>query len=118
MESDEYHLENKEDKINFLYTHHIALWDVLKSCTIKGASDTSIKDIQVNDIASLIQQTNINTILTTGKKAYDLYTRYVEKETGLPAISLPSTSPANCQMTLEALVQCYRQALAPWIEEI
>ena len=30
-----------------LKKHHVALWDVLESCTIVGASDTSIEDVQI-----------------------------------------------------------------------
>ncbi|MBO7512434.1 MAG: hypothetical protein J6T54_05640 [Fibrobacter sp.] len=34
-----------------LKKHHIALWDVLESCTIVGASDTSIEDAVPNKTA-------------------------------------------------------------------
>ncbi|MBQ8132870.1 MAG: DNA-deoxyinosine glycosylase [Clostridia bacterium] len=87
--------KSNEEKKAMLLMHHIALWDVLKSCTIEGADDSSIKDPEPNDIASLIEKTNIRYIFTTGTKAYSLYNRYCKSKTGINAIPLPSTSPAN-----------------------
>lgn len=87
--------EDKEDKIKFLKKYHIALWDVVKSCTIVESSDSSIKNVVVNDICSLIQKSEITKIFTTGKKAYHLYYQYLYEKTGIEAVYLPSTSPAN-----------------------
>jgi len=42
------------EKEQFLYRNHIALWDVLKTCNIKGADDSSIKNPKVNDINSIL----------------------------------------------------------------
>ncbi|MCD7949831.1 MAG: DNA-deoxyinosine glycosylase [Erysipelotrichaceae bacterium] len=39
-----------EDKKKFLLENHIALWDVIESCDIKGSSDSSIENVKVNDI--------------------------------------------------------------------
>lgn len=97
-----------EEKKALLKKERIALWDVLASCTITGASDTSIKDPVPNDISGLIKGTDIKQIFTTGKKAESLYKKYCEKETGIKAIGLPSTSPANCSMSLETLVEKYK----------
>ena len=32
----------------------LALWDVIRSCSIRGASDASIRDVEPNDLAGLI----------------------------------------------------------------
>ena len=87
--------KSNEEKKTMLLKHHIALWDVLKSCTIEGADDSSIKDPKPNDIASLINKTHIKYIFTTGTKAYSLYNRYIKSKVGIEAVPLPSTSPAN-----------------------
>lgn len=100
-----------EEKKAFLYQHDIALWDTLASCTITGASDSSIKDPVPNDIATAIKDTDIKAIFTTGQKAYQLYNKYIKSSTGIEAISLPSTSPANCAMNLETLLSKYRVIL-------
>lgn len=61
-------LETIEAKKAFLLEHHIALWDVIESCQIKGSSDSSIEDVVVNDIHSILQKTQITHIYTNGKK--------------------------------------------------
>ena len=68
----------KDEKIQFLLTHKIALWDVLQSCSIQGADEAAV-----------------------------LYEKYCLSKTGIPAITLPSTSPANCRMTYDDLKQAY-----------
>lgn len=97
-----------EEKTLFVLTHHIALWDVIKSCKIKGASDSSISKVEVNDIGLLIKKSHIQYIVTTGKKAYALYQKYVFPMTKIEAICLPSTSPANCRMKEETLIEAYQ----------
>lgn len=91
----------KEDKINFLIKHNIALFDVLKSCEINSSSDSSIKDTIPNDLTDILNNSNIKIIFTTGKKAYDLYNKYLKDKTGIEAILLPSTSPANSPKGIE-----------------
>ena len=98
--------ETIKDKEAFCHVHHIALWDVVASCTITGSSDASIGNVCVNDIASLIENTDIKIIFTTGKKAYQLYQKHVKCD--LPVVSLPSTSSANAAMHLDDLVAAYR----------
>lgn len=97
-----------ESKKSFLLKHKIALWDVLASCEIKGSDDSSIKKVQVNDIKSLLDKTNIIKIFTTGKKANDLYQKYVEPITKIKTTCLYSPSPANCKYTLKEIVENYQ----------
>lgn len=97
-----------EDKKEFLKKHYIALWDVVKSCEMIGSSDSSITSVEVNDISSLLEKTNIQTIYTTGKKAYLLYQKYIYPNTKIEAISLPSTSPANVVLTEKDLIEKYQ----------
>lgn len=101
--------ETKEEKILFLLEKHIALWDVIASCNIKGASDQSIRNVVCNDIYGLLQKTNIRTIFCTGKKAYTLYQKHIYPQTEIEAIYLPSTSPANCAVSYENLKGEYMQ---------
>lgn len=92
-----------EEKKMFLLEHHIAVWDVIKSCTIIGSSDSTIKDVVINDFSKVLESSQIETIYVNGGKAYELYQKYAEKRTGIPAIKLPSTSPANAAWNLEKL---------------
>ena len=91
----------------FCHQHHIAMWDVIHSCTIEGSSDSSIKNVKTNDIAGLVHKSNIQLIVTTGKKAAVLYNQYIHLD--IPHISLPSTSAANAKMRLEQLVNEYQK---------
>jgi hypoxanthine-DNA glycosylase len=79
----------------FALSHHVALWDVLHSCRIEGASDNSIRDPVPNKFRPLLERTKITRIFTTGKKGTELFRTLCEKEAGTPSIYLPSTSPAN-----------------------
>lgn len=93
----------------FATAHRIALWDVLASCTIDGASDASIEDPIPNDLGSLACAAPLEAAFTTGTKAASLYRRFQPPElASLPHIALPSTSPANARMSLDDLVAAYR----------
>ena len=91
----------------FCHKRHIAMWDVIHSCTIEGSSDSSIKNVKTNDIAGLVHKTNIQLIVTTGNKAAVLYNQYIHLD--IPHISLPSSSAANAKMRLEQLVNEYQK---------
>lgn len=70
--------ESPEAARDFAARHHIALWDVLASCAIDGAADSSIADPVPNDVPALLTRyPNIQHIVTTGKKAADLYHRHL-----------------------------------------
>lgn len=100
----------KDDKIRFLLKHHIALFDVLKSCEISSSSDSSIKEPVTNDFTDILKNSKIKYIFTTGKTAYHLYQKYCYPLTKIEAIYLPSTSPANCPKGIEdKLFQEYKR---------
>ena len=94
-----------------LLKHHIALWDSLEECDIAGASDSSIKNPVPTDIPALLKKTKIQKIFTTGAAAQKYYIKYQFPLTGIPAVKLPSTSPANCAVKLETLTGEYCKAL-------
>ena len=97
-----------ERKRDFCLRHHIALWDVLAECDIEGASDASIRNAKANDLAIITDVANIEAVFCTGAKAHDLYRRLgCEQMCGLPAVKLPSTSPANAACSFEQLVEAY-----------
>lgn len=96
-----------EDKKNLLTKYDIALWDVLASCNIEGASDSSIKNPIANDIETLVKKTKITKIFVTGKKAETLYNKLCFPKCHIPCTYLPSTSPANCSLSYEKLKEKY-----------
>ena len=103
------------EKKAMLLRHRIALWDVLAECEITGASDSSIRNPVANDLSAILDHAPVQAVFTTGATAWKLYTRLQKPHTGIEAVRLPSTSPANCAVKMEALTEAYK-AILPWLE--
>lgn len=101
-----------EEKKRMLLAGRIAIWDVIASCEIEGSSDSSIRNVVPNDIAGLLEKTNIRAVFCNGGKAYELYVKYCENACQKKAVKLPSTSPANAAWSLERLTESWREAIA------
>ena len=95
------------EKKAFLLREHIALWDVIGSCDIKGSADSTISKVSANDLSGILKVADIRQIYVNGQTAYKYYRKYSEKETGRPAVCLPSTSPANAAWSLERLITAW-----------
>lgn len=102
-------LNTNSEKENFLLKNNIALWDVFASCQIKGSSDSSIIDGKLNDIETLIKNSNIQVIFCTGKVAFNTLTKNFR--TNIPILYLPSPSSANAGTKIETLVTEYSKIL-------
>ena len=87
--------EDIEAKKQIILRHGLALWDTLESCTITGASDASIKDVEPNDLAALVNRLGVQAIFCNGATSGRLYRKYAQPLTGLEAVVLPSTSPCR-----------------------
>ncbi len=92
---------------DFCLDHRVALWDVVASCQIVGASDASIRDAVPNDVGRILASADVRGIFCTGGTAGRLYRRLLEPTLGVPCTVLPSTSPANARWSLEELVRAY-----------
>lgn len=109
--------EQISDKKAFLLRHHLALWDVIASCEITGSSDSSIRNVQVNDLGQILQAAPIEKILLNGGKAAELLERHckgIRQKVELRGGSIekmPSTSPANAAWRLERLMEVWGEAL-------
>ena len=100
-----------EEKKALLLRNHIAVWDVIASCDIEGSSDSTIKNVQPNDISSILDNAQIKAIYVNGKTAEKYYKKYIEKIINRKAVCLPSTSPANAAWSLERLLEAWRVIL-------
>lgn len=96
-----------EEKKHFLLEHHIAVWDVIHACDITGSSDSSIKNVVANDISIILNEAPIKQIYVNGKKAEQLYKKYIFPAIGREAVCLPSTSPANAAWSMERLTAAW-----------
>lgn len=97
------------EKKEFLINQHIAVWDVIASCEIKGSSDSSITNVEVNDLKKIIDQSQITHIYTNGNLADRLYRRYFDEIIDLPVTKLPSSSPANASYSLTKLISFWKE---------
>lgn len=100
--------ETTEEKREFLLRNHVAVWDVIGSCDIVGSSDSSIKNVTVNNLNQILKSADIKEIYVNGKTAFKYYHKYTESLTGRPAICLPSTSPANAAWNIDRLVDAWK----------
>ena len=105
-----------EEKKRLALTHHIALWDTIASCEIEGSSDSSIRDAVPTDLSVLLAHAPIRAVFCNGQTAFRLYGRYQEQETGLPAMLLPSTSPANAAYSVPRLLESW-SVILPALQE-
>lgn len=97
-----------EDKKKLILDNHFALWDVIHSCDVEGSADSSIKNVVPNDISVILKNSKVSRIFVNGKKAESLYKKYLEEETGITAVCLPSTSPANASWSEDRLTEYWR----------
>jgi len=97
-----------EEKKNFLLDSGIAVWDVIASCEITGSADSSIKNAVANDISVILKSSAVTRIFTNGATAHKLYCKYLLPATGICAVCLPSTSPANAAWSVERLTQAWK----------
>lgn len=101
-----------EERRNFILRHKLALWDVLASCQIKGAADSSIRREIPNDFSKILSESKISRVFFTGQTAAALWKKHCaalyEKAFNLTVHTLPSTSPANARFTLEKLIEEYQ----------
>lgn len=100
--------QTNDEKREFLLKHRVALWDVVGKCDIVGSMDADIKRPVANDIEIILNGANIQRIYANGQTAYKLYMRLVYPKTGREIIPLPSTSPANARVPLDALISAWR----------
>lgn len=100
-----------EEKKAFLTAHHVALYDVIESCTITGSSDSSIRDVTAADLRPILSGSRISRVFCNGAAAHALYEKHILPICGVPAAKLPSTSPANAAWSLERLTDVWRDAL-------
>ena len=107
------------ERYNFLLRHNLALWDVLASCDIHGAADSSIKNAVPNDFTPLFEKSKIHHVFCTGKTAFNLWQKFCatkyEQRFNLQSHCLPSTSPANAAWSIDRLIEEYQKNVLSYL---
>ena len=100
--------ESIEEKKEFVLSHNLAMWDVIGQCEIEGSADSTIKNVTANDLRIVLDSCPIERIFVNGKTAEKYYNKYTYPKTGIKAICLPSTSPANAAWNIPKLVDAWK----------
>lgn len=100
-----------EEKTALILRHGLALWDSIGACTITGSSDASVRDVKPVDLHVVLDTAPIERILCNGALSGKMYHRYLEPVTGIPAIVMPSTSPANASWSMARLIEAWQPML-------
>lgn len=98
---------NIHEKTIALNQNNIALYDVIKSCSIEGSSDNTIKNVMPINLEEIIKNSSIKFIYMNGNKAYDLFIKFFPQYMSI-AIKLPSTSPANARYSFQKLLESWK----------
>ena len=106
-----YPINNRDQKIWLLKEAKIALWDMVAQCQRDNSLDSSLEDIEINNIALFLEEhPTITKVAFTGRLAERLYKiqfDYIEIET----LYLPSPSSAYAKMSFEQKVAIYQGLL-------
>ena len=87
-------------RVNRLLARHIGLWDVLGACNREGSLDSAIRDAQANDFSMLKHRCpTLHRICFNGKTSGKFAGSFTEA--GFQTIILPSSSPANAQLSFD-----------------
>lgn len=101
------------DRLAALRSRGVALWDVLAVCSRKGSLDSAITDPVPNDIPSFLKSHDgIKAVFCNGTASYELLRKNfpaVIKE--YQVVRLPSSSPANASLDLDAKLDAYKAIL-------
>lgn len=93
------------DRREFLLRHKIAVYDSIYQCDIIGSSDASIQHVIPTNLQRIFAAADIRRVFCNGATSYFYYQKYHAKDSGIPGIKLPSTSPANARYRLADLLK-------------
>lgn len=97
-----------DEKINFLLTRRIAIYDAAISCEIKGSSDAKMISVAPANLEPIFDGARIMQVFSNGGKAHEICEKYLKNQilnaTGKLPVKLPSTSSANANFSFERLV--------------
>lgn len=99
--------DNIEVKKRLLNKYHIALYDVIESCTIDKSSDASIKNVTPANLKQIIDLSKISEIYINGKTSEKYFNQYFKEYKKMSKV-LSSTSSANASFSTEKLIEIWK----------
>ncbi len=98
-----------EEKKQLLFSHKIALWDVVHTADRHGSLDSDIRSELPNNLQKFLHQyPTIRTIAFNGQKAERLYNKYFAGQ--FPDnLTLRSSSPANQQFNDAVMIKDWKR---------
>ena len=98
-----------EEKVSFLRSKGIAIWDVLHQAEREGSLDAKIKEGALNDFNSFFKQyPYIKSVYFAGQKAYNESYLMQRSHRDKAYYLLPSTSAANTHKNLDGKIEEWR----------
>ncbi|HEX7633897.1 MAG TPA: DNA-deoxyinosine glycosylase [Noviherbaspirillum sp.] len=99
-----------ESRLKRLLAHRIGLWDVIGACEREGSLDTAIRRAQANDFAILKHQCpDLFRVCFNGKTSGKFEAQFAHA--GFETLVLPSSSPANAQLSFEEKLAVWRNII-------
>jgi hypoxanthine-DNA glycosylase len=97
-----------EERLAFVATRRIALWDVCELAEREASADSAIRGERPNAIDRLLDtHPLIRAVAFNGNAARRLYDRHFVRRDDLAYLALPSTSPAHARMDFAAKLTCW-----------
>ena len=97
-------------RLECLLAHRIGLWDAIAVCERKGSLDTAIRRARANDFDHLRQRCPaLQRVCFNGKTSGKYAVRFADA--GFETLVLPSSSPANMQLSFEQKLQAWKRIL-------
>jgi hypoxanthine-DNA glycosylase len=91
------------ERLAFLTTHHVAVWDVCEIGERERSADSKIRLERPNAIDRLLDEHPlIRAVAFNGTTARRLYDRHFARRAALTYLALPSTSPAHATIDFPA----------------
>lgn len=96
-------------RLERLKVRGVALWDVVAEARRPGSLDSAIRDERHNAVVALIDRIKPRAIFLNGRKAAAAFRRCAS---GVPAVLLPSSSPANASVPWARKLRAWRRVSA------
>ena len=95
------------ERLDRLLQRHIGLWDVIERCQRRGSLDSSIRNAQANDFSFLQQACpQLKRVCFNGKTSGKLEPVFAGM--AYETVVLPSSSPANAQLSFDQKLALWR----------